>query len=170
MHANTYLFSFPPDLEPETARSLSLQLALDALIAFFNSPAPSADAEIRLTVYTRALLEFFPFIDGAPLRALLKELDSPTPLLQKAFLDALLPYVEERSSDESVLFYLLEEHEALLPLIQHLSSFACGDLLRKRIADGYSRRGFSEFYERHKTRIESSVDACLLTQEIALSP
>ena len=89
------------------------------------------------------------------------------------FFHALIPFFEEAKTDENVLFYLIENHADLnailqnpknrttsvsLKSIEHLFShlYPSGPAhLRTILHEGYTRRGFSEFYAQHKTLIES---------------
>jgi hypothetical protein len=95
------------------------------------------------------------------------------------FFHALIPFFEEAKTDENVLFYLIEnqadinqilqnpknrktsviEHETLsFKTLQHLFChlYPSGPAhLRTILYEGYTRRGFTEFYAQHKTVIES---------------
>jgi len=90
------------------------------------------------------------------------------------FFDALLPFFEEARADENVLFYLIEHK---LEINKNLQQTYIADLSRPRsqtiehllshlypsgpahlrtiLWEGYTRRGFTEFYAQHKTVIES---------------
>ena len=104
-------------------------------------------------------------------------LDSVLKLCQKLrsnlleFFDALFPFFEEAKSDENVLFFLIERQKEINRILQQKTAFIprfknIEDLfgclypsgpthLRTILFDGYTRRGFSEFYAQHKTLIES---------------
>jgi hypothetical protein len=92
------------------------------------------------------------------------------------FFHALLPFFEEAKMDENVLFYLIENQANLNAILQspknrktssdlpaiasleHLFShlYPSGPAhLRAILYEGYTRRGFTEFYAQHKTVIES---------------
>ena len=90
------------------------------------------------------------------------------------FYDSLYPFFEEARSDENVLFYLIEHIE---PLNEFLSPkkveqmLAClypsgPTHLRAILCEGYTRRGFSEFYAKHEALINSigwTTDTCYAT-------
>ena len=79
------------------------------------------------------------------------------------FYENLLPFFEESKSDENVLFYLIEHRELfnqiLFPrkiedLLSHL--YPAGPAhLRAILCEGYTRRGFGEFYAKHEALIDS---------------
>jgi len=79
------------------------------------------------------------------------------------FYETLLPFFEESKSDENVLFYLIEHREIfnqiLFPrkiedLLSHL--YPAGPAhLRAILCEGYTRRGFGEFYAKHEALIDS---------------
>jgi hypothetical protein len=96
-------------------------------------------------------------------------------LMQKLreFYEALHPFFVEARSDENVLFYLIE-HKDLLNRFLHpkkIESLLCrlypsGPAhLRAILCEGYTRRGFSDFYARHESLIESIewTDECIPT-------
>lgn len=81
----------------------------------------------------------------------------------KQFYEALLPFFEESRSDENVLFYLIEHknifNQILSPtkiedLLKHM--YPAGPAhLRAILCEGYTRRGFGEFYAKHEELIDS---------------
>jgi hypothetical protein len=81
----------------------------------------------------------------------------------KCFYEALTSYFEEAKSDENVLFYLIEHrtqlNEVLYPkkvedLLCYL--YPSGPAhLRAILCEGYTRRGFGEFYAKHEALIDS---------------
>ncbi len=92
----------------------------------------------------------------------------------KDFYEALFPFFAEARSDENVLFYLIENKEEfnrnLHPeKIEQLLSrlYPSGSAhLRAILCEGYTRRGFSDFYLKHESLIESiewTADKCTPT-------
>lgn len=90
------------------------------------------------------------------------------------FFDSLLPFFEEAKADENVLFYLIEHKFDINRILQQPFSSAASvhhsqtieqlfshlypsgpAHLRTILWEGYTRRGFTEFYAQHKTMIES---------------
>jgi hypothetical protein len=79
------------------------------------------------------------------------------------FFEALFPYLEEARSDENVLFFLIEKKEImnrfLYPQkVEHALArlYPSGPAhLRAILCEGYTRRGFSEFYAQHESLIDS---------------
>ncbi len=81
----------------------------------------------------------------------------------KQLYEALLPFFEESKSDENVLFYLIEHkkifNQILSPrkiedLLEHL--YPAGPAhLRAILCEGYTRRGFGDFYAKHEELIDS---------------
>jgi hypothetical protein len=81
------------------------------------------------------------------------------------FFNALLPFFEEAKADENVVFYLIERQAPINNILQHDKSsiehlfshlYPSGPAhLRTILYEGYTRRGFTEFYAQHKTMIES---------------
>ncbi len=79
------------------------------------------------------------------------------------YYEALIPYFEEAKSDENVLFYLIEhrdefndvlEPKKIEDLLCHL--YPSGPAhLRAILCEGYTRRGFGEFYAKHEALIDS---------------
>lgn len=91
------------------------------------------------------------------------------------FYEALLPFFDEARSDETVLFFLIENKESLNHYlhpkkIEQLFArlYPSGPThLRAIMCEGYTRRGFSEFYAKHEALIDSidwvTPDECLPT-------
>ncbi|HEX2582997.1 MAG TPA: hypothetical protein VHL30_02660, partial [Chlamydiales bacterium] len=88
--------------------------------------------------------------------------------------DALFPFFAEAKSDENVLFYLIEHKDLLNRFlypkkVETLLSqlYRSGPThLRAILCEGYTRRGFSDFYAKHESLIESiewTVDECVPT-------
>ncbi|MDE3045318.1 MAG: hypothetical protein KGJ02_01545 [Verrucomicrobiota bacterium] len=79
------------------------------------------------------------------------------------FFEALFPYFEEARSDENILFYLIEQRRVLnklleCPKVEQLLSrlYPSGPAhLRAILCEGYTRRGFSDFYAKHESLIDS---------------
>lgn len=87
-----------------------------------------------------------------------------------AFFHTLIPFFEEAKSDENVLFFLIEHKREINSILQSSTQeirfhsleqlfrhlYPAGPThLRTTLCDGYTRRGFAEFYVQHKTVIES---------------
>ncbi len=92
----------------------------------------------------------------------------------REFYDALYPFFAEAKSDENVLFYLIEYKDHLNRFlhpkkIETLLSrlYRSGPThLRAILCEGYTRRGFSDFYAQHESLIESiewTADECTPT-------
>jgi hypothetical protein len=93
------------------------------------------------------------------------------------FFDALFPFFEEAKSDENVIFYLIERKAPIDQILQQAHRLGISEKtisrptmiedlfcrlypegpqhLRTILSEGYTRRGFSEFYAQHKALIES---------------
>lgn len=82
------------------------------------------------------------------------------------FFDALFPFFEEARQDENVLFFLIERKAEINHILrasrpttlEHIFSrlYPTGPTyLHTILQEGYTKRGFSEFYAQHKTLIES---------------
>lgn len=79
------------------------------------------------------------------------------------FYDSLYPFFEEARSDENVLFFLIENIERLNEFLapkKVQQMLAClypsgPTHLRAILCEGYTRRGFSEFYAKHEALINS---------------
>lgn len=79
------------------------------------------------------------------------------------FFEALFPYFEEARSDENILFYLIEQREVLNQLLEcpKIEQIFCRlypsgpTHLRAILCEGYTRRGFSDFYAKHESLIDS---------------
>ena len=77
--------------------------------------------------------------------------------------DAFYPFFVEARSDENVLFYLIENKDMLNRFlhpkkVEDLLSrlYPAGPAhLRAILCEGYTRRGFSDFYAQHESLIES---------------
>ena len=88
--------------------------------------------------------------------------DSLKEKLSEFFL-ALFPYFEEARSDENVLFYLIEQrdliNEAIYPdKVEMILSrlYPSGPAhLRAILCEGYTRRGFGDYYAKHESLIDS---------------
>jgi hypothetical protein len=98
----------------------------------------------------------------------IKLLSSTLTMRLGEFFEALIPFFEEAKSDENILFYLIENRAAinkvLFPkkvedLFSHLYP-AGPEHLRAIICEGYTRRGFADFYKKHETLIDSIDWAC----------
>jgi hypothetical protein len=143
------------------------------------STSPINFAETLLDDMRTNILSFLGQIHGWK-----KALSTPSELLEHVrklchllrsklleFFDALFPFFDEARSDENVLFYLIERQKEMNQILQNETSFTprfkniehlfchlypTGPAhLRMILLDGYTRRGFSEFYAQHKTLIES---------------
>ncbi len=79
------------------------------------------------------------------------------------FFLALFPYFEEARSDENILFYLIEQRQlinhAIYPeKVETILSrlYPAGPThLRAILCEGYTRRGFGDFYAQHESLIDS---------------
>jgi hypothetical protein len=92
----------------------------------------------------------------------------------REFYDALYPFFAEAKSDENVLFFLIE-HKAEFNRFLHPKKietllsrlYPSGPThLRAILCEGYTRRGFSDFYLQHESLIESiewTADECKTT-------
>jgi len=93
----------------------------------------------------------------------------------REFYEALYPFFVEARSDENVLFYLIEYKDILNRFlhpkkIETLLSrlYPSGPThLRAILCEGYTRRGFSDFYAKHELLIESidwTANECVSTR------
>jgi len=81
----------------------------------------------------------------------------------REFFDALYPFFAEARSDENVLFFLIEHKEQLNRFLSPKKTetllgrlYPAGPThLRVILCEGYTRRGFSDFYAQHESLIES---------------
>ena len=81
----------------------------------------------------------------------------------REFFLALFPYFEEARSDENILFYLIEHRGQInkvmsLPIVENILSrlYPSGPThLRAILYEGYTRRGFGDFYAEHESLIDS---------------
>ncbi|HEY4255496.1 MAG TPA: hypothetical protein VGM34_04040, partial [Chlamydiales bacterium] len=104
-------FFLPIDPNAPGAKSLTLQLALEALIGCFQKKKRSWE---RLSQYGNQLLKAFGKKNGHSMQQLLSSApEEPTPRYLETFSDALFPYVKECKEDENVLLYLLEQRTIL---------------------------------------------------------
>jgi len=156
---------FYSDELTETSRSGSRE-SLDALLDYMRDEILSLRAKL-IAWKKKAPPTFVISIE-------IKQLSATLTQRLREFYDALYPFFEEARSDENVLFYLIEKRETLNSLlnpkkIEHLLSrlYPNGPAhLRAILCEGYTRRGFSEFYAQHETLIDSiewTADECLHT-------
>lgn len=146
--------------------------ALDRL-AFYASKMGTPSPEIALLSTIEAKIlhsrERFSQWRGRPFperETVLQEIqtlaESAKSLLEQ-FLLSLMPALEEARFDENVLFSLVEERDRInLPLHQSAVEKIFSKLypsgpghLRAILHEGYSRRGFGDFYTKHEALIES---------------
>ena len=103
----------------------------------------------------------------SPLQGTVRQLCETLRNTLLSFFEALFPFFEEAKCDENVLFFLIERQSKINHIFQYASPRkSLEDLFRRLyptgpthlrtiLAEGYTRRGFGEFYAQHKTVIES---------------
>jgi hypothetical protein len=157
----TSSFLLPPDLELPIAKSLTLQLALEALIGCFQKKKRAWE---RLSECGSALLKAFGRKNAKQMHELLSSApETPTSTYLETFSDALFPYVEACKQDENVVLYLIEQRTTLNECVRPelverwlRRLFPKGPApLRAMLQEGYSRRGFSDFYTRKEALVQS---------------